>query len=378
MEQQLVVTANKLNKRNAVPQNLPQPIGIVGTLNKGFTFLGTEADAAEIPNAALGKWFKDRDGNFYWGGGLMINLTSSDNFLTVDKKDWGFIDYKIDSLWKLSKGRNIQVAILDSGLNYNLDDFKNKSNITYYNACIDSEKKEDCLDDLEGHGTDCAAIACAQGINLFGVAPDITLNVIKIKNDIGEIPIAAILIGLEKAIALNSDVISMSFSVPKIDGDQDSENNIEKLHQIIIEASSKNIALLASADDGNLNFSVNNFPASFPECLSIGSVDKSREVASNESDFLDLMGPGRNVFSITKRNELDDGASFSTPFVAGVVALLKSIAKNKNQPISNIQLFDILKRSADVNLPNYNKIEYGWGIIKPELALNLLQIIINK
>lgn len=68
---QLTVTANKLNKRNSIPSRLPEAKGITGVVNKGFSFAGEEVEAAAIPNTSLGKWYRDRDGSFYWGGGLI-------------------------------------------------------------------------------------------------------------------------------------------------------------------------------------------------------------------------------------------------------------------------------------------------------------------
>lgn len=67
---QLIVTSNKLNKRRFIPASLPDAASIAGTVNKGFTFLGEEVKT--LPNPALGTWYKDRDNNFYWGGGLTI------------------------------------------------------------------------------------------------------------------------------------------------------------------------------------------------------------------------------------------------------------------------------------------------------------------
>ncbi len=65
-----VVTATKLNKRNAVPHSLSDKAGIVGVVNKGFAFEATEVPGINDP--LLGKWFKDRDNYFYWGGALSI------------------------------------------------------------------------------------------------------------------------------------------------------------------------------------------------------------------------------------------------------------------------------------------------------------------
>lgn len=73
---QLTVIVEKLNKRMAVPVTLADKDGVVGTVNKGFCFLGTEE--AVVPNAALGKWYRDRDGYYYWGGGLAVDCTFDD------------------------------------------------------------------------------------------------------------------------------------------------------------------------------------------------------------------------------------------------------------------------------------------------------------
>ncbi|MES2276432.1 MAG: hypothetical protein V4592_10440 [Bacteroidota bacterium] len=67
---QYIVTANKLNKRSVVPANLPDSNNIAGVVFKDFKFSGQEADASEVPNPALGKWFKDGDGFYYWGGAI--------------------------------------------------------------------------------------------------------------------------------------------------------------------------------------------------------------------------------------------------------------------------------------------------------------------
>lgn len=68
--QRLIVKVKKLNKRKWIPVALPDAIGIIGTVNEGFTFLGEEISI--LPNPSLGKWYKDQDQKFYWGGGLNV------------------------------------------------------------------------------------------------------------------------------------------------------------------------------------------------------------------------------------------------------------------------------------------------------------------
>ncbi len=69
---QLIVTANRLNRRKRIPANFPEQSGIVGQVLKNFTFNGIEVPENQIPNQALGKWYQDGDLYYYWGGGLKI------------------------------------------------------------------------------------------------------------------------------------------------------------------------------------------------------------------------------------------------------------------------------------------------------------------
>ena len=68
----LIVTANKLNKRKQIPAALPDANSIVGVVFKNFEFSAEEVPAASVPNPALGKWYKDADNCFYWGGGVTV------------------------------------------------------------------------------------------------------------------------------------------------------------------------------------------------------------------------------------------------------------------------------------------------------------------
>jgi len=70
---QLIVTVNKLNRRSFPPELLSDS-NITGTVLKGFRFEGEEAKAEEIRNRSLGKWYKDKNGFYYWGGGLIIEV----------------------------------------------------------------------------------------------------------------------------------------------------------------------------------------------------------------------------------------------------------------------------------------------------------------
>lgn len=66
----LIVKSKLLNKRKFIPAFLPEPNGLAGTVKENFIFEGEEV--LVVPNPALGKWYRDRDNHFYWGGALNI------------------------------------------------------------------------------------------------------------------------------------------------------------------------------------------------------------------------------------------------------------------------------------------------------------------
>jgi hypothetical protein len=63
----LKVIVNKLNRRRAPIVDFGEKENISGTVSKGYLFVSVQ----EITNG-LGKWYMDRDGYYYWGGGLTI------------------------------------------------------------------------------------------------------------------------------------------------------------------------------------------------------------------------------------------------------------------------------------------------------------------
>jgi len=73
---QLIVSVKKLNQRSSVPASLAEK-NIIGTVQQGFRFEGEEV--TEVKNPALGKWYKDRDNSYYWGGGLVIEQPRVDS-----------------------------------------------------------------------------------------------------------------------------------------------------------------------------------------------------------------------------------------------------------------------------------------------------------
>lgn len=66
---QLLVN-KKVNKRNKIPDSLPEDSNIVDTVPKGHMFFGTLVNNQPLPPSPLDKWYVDASGFYYWAGAL--------------------------------------------------------------------------------------------------------------------------------------------------------------------------------------------------------------------------------------------------------------------------------------------------------------------
>ena len=64
---QLKVIVNKLNRRRNPITQFSEKGNVSGTVLKGFQFESVKEEKND-----LGTWYEDRDGNYYWGGGLAL------------------------------------------------------------------------------------------------------------------------------------------------------------------------------------------------------------------------------------------------------------------------------------------------------------------
>jgi thermitase len=239
---------------------------------------------------------------------------------------WGFEQMKVDELYALLKEQEVKprrkalIAILDTGVDAKHEDLKDN-----YRSI---QSKYD--DDPRGHGTHCAGIAAAVSNNGVGVASlshdnsFVQVASIKVLSAMGSGTQRTIINGIIEAADRGAAVISMSLGGPS---NQERQRAYEKAVKYANDAGAIVVAAAGNSNSNARNYS----PVNAAGVIGVSAVDQSLRKAAFSNHVADLgMGiaaPGVDIYSTIPGNRYDtySGTSMATPYVAGMVGLIKSL-----------------------------------------------------
>lgn len=207
--------------------------------------------------------------------------------------------------------------------------------------------------DTKGHGTHCAGIVASiigNGLGVAGVAPEAKIMALKAYPWMTLSVNAACIV---YAADNGADVINMSWGMA--------------LEMPIVEdaldyAASRGVVLVASA--GNDEGPAVNYPASYPQTISVGATNSDDEVTpfSTINEFVNLCAPGQSILSLRADTTdmygtygepfvhiidsiyyLASGTSMSGPYVVAAAAYLRSISPG----LTHAAIQEILQTTAD-------------------------------
>lgn len=247
-------------------------------------------------------------------------------------KQQGYGLFGVSSLHKKNiKGDHIKIAILDTGVDLENNDLKVYKYKNFINI------NENNVQDKNGHGTKIAGIISAQDnqSGLLGIAPNAEIYVGKVANDMGYVKSADLINGVRWAIEQKVDIINISLELYK---------DNEDLHNVIKEAYSKNIIIVASSGNQKDDKSkrVVTYPGAYDEVISVGMLNPEGKLSvyGFKDPKIKVYAPGEDIVSTYLKNKLtlDTATSFSTAYVSGYTALLIQEHRNKKEEYNQKQI----------------------------------------
>jgi len=255
----------------------------------------------------------------------------------------GTPDADIDApeAWDIEKGKPaVLIAIVDTGVDYNHPELAGRVRTDIDKDFINND--DDAMDD-HGHGTYCAGIAAANTNNALGIAgvcQGCQILPVKVLNSNGSGTAESVAQGIQYAAQAGARIINLSLGYASKCG---CSQTVARAINYAFERGS----LLVAASGNDYDKTRLSYPAASPRVMSVGASDHRDQEAdfSNRSQALDIMAPGKDVYSLDRggRYRTASGTSAAAPHVSGVAGLVWSA----HPTLTNVQVWWILYQSAD-------------------------------
>jgi len=272
-----------------------------------------------------------------------------------ESADWGVLKLNTLAAHKVTRGKGVRVAVLDTGGDTAHPDlsaaFAGTEDAKDFTGSRSSWK------DVQGHGTHCAGRVLGRGVN-HGVAPEASLVVGKVLSDAGSGSVDGIAAGIRWAAKDRGvDVISMSLGGAGRD---------TYIPPALAEAEALGVIVVAAAGNEGPGGNTVGYPGGYAECVCVGATDAADGIASFSSRgaALFVAAPGKDIRSQYPggRYATMSGTSMATPHVAGLAALW--IAANPQVPKrERPAAFRAALKAACKDLgPAGRDTMFGWGL----------------
>ncbi|MGW6569623.1 type VII secretion-associated serine protease mycosin [Streptomyces sp. NPDC054975] len=290
---------------------------------------------------------------------------------------WSLQRVLLDELWQDTKGKGVRVAVIDTGVDDVNPQLKTavdaeagkdylKPDKNNPGAGDDKRGRTDGTVDEVGHGTKVAGIIAARpraGTGFVGLAPEATIIPIRQNDEKNSGKSDTMALAIDHAVAQDADVINIS---------QDTTQPLSPdsaMGKAVARALAKDVVVVASAGNDGMDGKLKNtYPAAFPGVLAVASSDRNNERAefSQSGTFVGVAAPGVDMVSTVPGGGqcVDNGTSFSAPYVSGVAALLRA----KHPRWSPAQIVARIEQTA-VRSVNGRDNHVGWGVVDPVRAL---------
>jgi type VII secretion-associated serine protease mycosin len=288
------------------------------------------------------------------------------------RDQWALDALQAESVWNISRGEGVTVAVIDSGVNSEHVDLEN--NVLKGKDFIDGDDdaSPESTEVQPSHGTGMASVIAGHGhgpgaaAGVMGLAPEAKILPIRVNLE-GNSGFAD---EIRYAVDNGASIINISMILQ--DSRYKDGASAEDL-EAIAYAFDKDVLIVAGAGNDGKGGDL-PFPANTPGVVAVGGVDKTGRFweGSNYGPEVLLTAPATRIVSAGwpgNKLRISDGTSDSTAYVSAAAALLRS----KFPDLTAGQIANRLVKTAalpesakGLTLPDE---KYGYGAIRPLAAL---------
>ncbi|GHA13938.1 type VII secretion-associated serine protease mycosin [Streptomyces echinoruber] len=297
---------------------------------------------------------------------------------SVRARQWHLDAMHADEMWKVSTGRGITVAVIDSGVDDSLADLKGQ----VLDGKDYSSQSGDEHTDLDGHGTGIAALIAATGARgsldgSYGLAPGAKILPIRVRSateDFGKVDeLAEYSRTLSKAIRFAADSKAQIINVSLGASDAPGRKNVgtPELASAVRYAINKGKLIFAAVGNTGEKANKPEYPASTPGVVGVAAGSKTVKALSfsQHGPEVDFMAPGEDmIHACLGRTGVceSSGTSDATAIASASAALIWA----KHPTWTNNQVLRVMLNTAGRATNGAKRTDYiGYGVVRPRIAL---------
>lgn len=278
-----------------------------------------------------------------------------------ERRDWGHVNLKIEDAQRLATGKDVLVAVIDTGIDVDHPDLKG--------AVVESKDftgSRSGSADVQGHGTHCAGIIGARKNDkgIVGVAYECSILNLKCLGDSGSGTDSGIADAIDYAVSKKVHVISGSLGA-----DQPSQKIVDAVNRALKAGI---ICVFAAGNSGPGEGTV-GWPGAMPGVICVAATDKGDVVAqfSSRGKQVLIAAPGVQIDSTYPggRYALLSGTSMATPYVSGIAALYVEVCQKKGVKCDSASFAKALADTAKDLDPKGKDNATGFGLVQPVALL---------
>lgn len=268
---------------------------------------------------------------------------------------WHLAKIQAPAAWDLQTGsEQLRVAVIDSGVNASHPDVgRVLPGYDFVNNDADAS-------DDNGHGTavaGCISPATNNNLGIAGLSWNTAVLPVKVLGATGSGSYSAIANGITYSADWGARIINLSLG---------GTSNSTTLQNAVNYAWNKGCVIVAAAGNNGNNTAF--YPAACNHVVAVSATRSNDTLTSwsNYGTYVDLSAPGENIWTLDNGSSYKyiNGTSFSSPIVAGVLALMAS-----SGTLSNAELVDLLLANADdIGTAGYD-VYYGHGRVNAYRAV---------
>ncbi|MFE2877063.1 type VII secretion-associated serine protease mycosin [Streptomyces roseus] len=301
-------------------------------------------------------------------GLLMAGVATTPAYAdTIRSQQWHLDTMHAEDIWKISTGKDITVAVVDTGVK-SIPELEGQvlSGKDFTAGKADGDERTD----YDGHGTTMAALIAGTGKHpsgdgAYGLAPGAKILPIRIPNtgEADTTPSWAAAI----RYAADSEARIINISQARSSKPEDDRERAEAVKYAL----SKGKLIFAGAGNNGDTHNRVMYPAATPGVVAVGAVDAEGEPTkeSEHGPQVDMSAPGIDIVTGCGSNTgvcKNHGTSDATALASASAALLWSA----HPDWTNNQVLRVLLNTAGKPASGAQRNDYvGYGIIRPRIAV---------